>query len=127
MFIVEANTNRIGTCKKVGFGWWTLWIHVKGRFFFWGGGVPYIYIHTYIYIHRLRLMYSLLGALFNHKQTTRRLLGNLGLQTRASTRISARRRLLECHGFRGSKDLGHLGVVNMAFEGFGLELWVCGV
>ena len=46
MFIVEANTNRIGTCKKVGFGGGTLWIHVKGRF--WGGGVPYIYIHSCI-------------------------------------------------------------------------------
>ena len=50
MFIVEANTNRMGTCKKVGFGGGgggTLWIHVKGRF--WvegrGGGVPYIYIY----------------------------------------------------------------------------------
>ena len=54
MFIVEANTNRIGTCKKVGFflgG--TLWIHVKGFFFFFfffffflwgGGGTIYIYI-----------------------------------------------------------------------------------
>ena len=44
MFIVEANTNRIGTCKKVGFflgG--TLWIHVKGRFLG-GGGTIYIYI-----------------------------------------------------------------------------------
>ena len=52
MFIVEANTNRIGTCKKVGFGGVTLWIHVKGRFFFFGrgGGVPYIYISTYIYM-----------------------------------------------------------------------------
>ena len=42
MFIVEANTNRIGTCKKVGFGGGTLWIHVKG--FFLGGGY-----HIYVY------------------------------------------------------------------------------
>ena len=48
MFIVEANTNRIGTCKKVGFGGGTLWIHVKGRF--WGGTIYiYMYKNTIIY------------------------------------------------------------------------------
>ena len=46
MFFVEANTNLMETCKKVGSGGGTLWKHVKGRF--WGGGgggTIYIYIN----------------------------------------------------------------------------------